>query len=216
MTKKVLVCVDRDGTLTYDDNYHLGRTHDWEEKLKILPNVEEGIKVLNKIENSAIYIATNQPGIAVKNFGDLTEERAGQVCQRIIEILEKKGAHIKGYFVCPKATPDYVKKRKEFEFKEEHICYCSCIKPDIGIVLDALEAEKISRKSANIYVIGDRLTDVLTGINASGVGILIPFKNKPGEAEKVKEKFSDNKDVYIAKDFLDAAKFIENREQKNS
>ncbi|MCH7902926.1 hypothetical protein IIC68_04185 [archaeon] len=61
----------------------------------------------------------------------------------------------------------------------------------------------------NVESAGDRVTDVKTGINANGTGILVPFPNKPNEKEKVLKLNSRNK--YIAKDFLDAVMFIKKK-----
>ena len=81
----------------------------------------------------------------------------------------------------------------------------------LGMVFDALAAENITADSANIYVIGDRASDLLTALNINGFGILIPFKNEPGEEEKVRE-LDDQRHIYIARNMIDAAEFISKRE----
>ena len=37
--KNLLICVDKDGTLIFDEQYHLGRTDDWKSKVRVLPTV---------------------------------------------------------------------------------------------------------------------------------------------------------------------------------
>ena len=210
---KALICIDRDGVLLHDEKYYLGKTHDWKKKMRILPGVVEGIKKLNKLPDVAIYMITNQPGVAVKNFKLLTLERAHQVCQAVVDRLKKRGAISKGYFLCAHASPTYTKRKVDFKFHKSLICNCSCIKPNPGMVFDALEAEGITADKAHIYVIGDRDTDVQTALNIGGIGVHVPFINEPEQEKKVKRKYKDNKKVYLAKDFKDAANFIYRREK---
>lgn len=211
--KKILIFVDRDGTLIYDKKYHLGRQKNWKSKIRFLPNVIRGLKLLNKNLKPNIYMITNQPGVAIKNFPLLTLEKAHKVSLYVMKLLKKKGVSLKGYDVCGKAHPSYVKKRSKFEFDKKLIGNFSCIKPRPGMIKTILKNEKLSKKQVKIYVIGDRFSDVKTGLNAKGCGIIVPFKNEPLEKEKV-EKIK-NKNKYIAKNFLDAAKIIIKRESYN-
>ena len=86
------------------------------------------------------------------------------------------------------------------------ICDCDCKKQKSGMVIEALKKERLTREETILYVIGDRSTDVETALNMNGTGILIPFENEPRHIEKIKKL--DQTNVYIAKDFLDATKFI--------
>lgn len=208
--KKILIFVDRDGTLIYDKKYYLGSQKNWKSKVKFLPSVIRGLKLLNKNLNPNIYMITNQPGVAIKNFPLLTLEKAHKVSLYVMKLLEKKGVFLKGYDVCGKAHASYTKKRSEFEFDKKLIGNFSCIKPRPGMINTVLKNEKLNRKQVKIYVIGDRVSDVKTALNAKGCGIMIPFKNEKGEKEKVKKLNTKNK--YIAKNFLDAAKIILERE----
>lgn len=209
--KKILIFVDRDGTIVYDKKYHLGRQKNWKSKVRFLPHVIKGLKLLNKNPNSGIYMVTNQPGVAIKNFPLLTVEKAHEVSLYIMKLLGKKGIFLKGYDTCNMAHPSYVKKRPKFEFDKKLVGNFSCIKPKPGMINHILRNEKLSKKQIKIYVIGDRASDVKTALNAKGCGILVPFKNEPHEKEKV-EKIK-NKNRYIAENFLDAAKFITEKEK---
>lgn len=201
--KKLLVFLDRDGTIIHDNKYHLGHQKNWKKLVKILPNVVNGIKKLNKL-GAHIYIITNLPGIAIKEFKLYTPKKANEVCKYVIKQLKKKGANVKGYVLCPHANLEYVKKHPQYTFNKKYIHKnCPCFKPHTGMIKKALKKEK----NSNIYVIGDRASDVKTGINAKGHGILVPFKNRKEEPKKVKKIKSKRK--YIAKNFLDAVKFIE-------
>jgi len=208
--KHILICIDKDGTIDYDDHFHLGHQRNWKSKLHLLDNVAKGIKWLNKIPGVKIYIITNQPGVAVKNYPLMTYERAEEVCEYVIDRLGGYEAHIHGYEICGKASLKYVKEKKEqksgFIFDSKNVGDFSCIKPEIGLVKRALKKEGWVLENTNIYVIGDRKSDVECGLNAKGYGILVPFGNRMEESGKVKNLKSRKK--YIAKDFLDACRFI--------
>lgn len=209
--KSVLICLDRDGTIDYDKKYHLGHQRGWKSKVRILSNVVKGLKILRKIQGVKIYIITNQTGVAIKDFPLLTEKRAREVCQYIMDRLEDKGIKLEGYEICGKASHSYVKKRSNFKFEKKLVGNFSCIKPKPGMINSILNKEGVKRRDVKIYVIGDRFLDIKTALNIKGFGILVPFKNEPGEKEKVEKLKSKNK--YIAKDFLDAAEFVVKKEK---
>ena len=206
--KKTTICINRDGTLIYDNKYHLGKTNNWRSKVKILPSVVSGIRQLRKIPSVKLYMITNQPGVATKTFPLLTLQRAHEVCRYVLKKLENKRAKLDGYFLCPHASPSYTRKRKDRKFDDRLVCNCSCIKPRLGMVFNALKVEGVKRKDVDIYVIGDRASDVKTATNVKGTGILVPFKNEHGEKEKA-EKITGK--MYIAKNFTDAVGYIKKR-----
>jgi histidinol phosphatase-like enzyme len=215
MTKKnILICIDRDGTMIYDGgSYHLGQQRNWKKLIKFLRGVNQGIKELRKINKVKIYMITNQPGPAIKEFPLLNEKRAIEVCEYLMKLLKEKGAKLDGYELCGKASLDYVKRRKDrYTFDKKLVGNFSCAKPKPGMVYNALKKEGWNKKNTKIYVIGDRLSDVQCGINAGGLGIFVPFSNKPKEIEKVKKIKSKKK--YISKTFLDACKFIKEKESQ--
>ena len=208
--KKVMIFLDRDGTLIYDKKYYLGSQKNWRSLIKICSGVVLGIKHLRKIPYSRIYMITNQPGVAIKDFPLLTLKKANEVSRYILNQLKNKNTKLDGYEICEHASPSYVKKHKQFTFDKKLVGNFSCMKPKPGMIEKILKKEKLSRKNVKIYVIGDRASDVKTALNAKGCGIMVPFENEKGEKEKVRKLDSKNK--YIAKNFLDAAKFIIKRE----
>ncbi len=215
MEKKTIICIDRDGTLIYDDKYHLGKTNNWRGKVKILPGVIGGIKKLQKLPNTRVYMITNQPGVIIKDFKLLTDKQAHDVCKYIVSLLGKKGAHLDGYFFCAHASPAYVKKRSKYTFDKKKVCNCVCIKPRLGMVFNALKKEGIKRKDARVYVIGDRASDVQTGVNSKGQGVYVPFKGESSEINKVKKlKRKYGKKVFVGRSFLDAVRFVLKEEKR--
>ncbi|MBI4763795.1 MAG: hypothetical protein HY787_04235 [Deltaproteobacteria bacterium] len=216
MAGKTLICLDRDGTLIYDSREHLflGRDESWRSKVKFLPRVMEGLKILAAIPHSVCYMITNQAGVAITDYPLLTLERAQEVCSYVLEELKNRGAEIKGYFLCPHATLEYVHSKPDVRFDPALVRECACLKPALGMVFEALEAENITPDNAGVYVIGDRASDVQTALNIQGTGILIPFKNEPGQEDKVK-KLGRDPHIFIARDMVEAAEFIRGRERSS-
>jgi len=209
--KKTLIFIDKDKTLIYDKKYYFGSQKNWRSLIKILPHVINGLKLLKKIQNSKIYIITNQPGVAVKNFPLLTLKRANEVCKYVLKQFEKRNVKLDGYEICERVSPLYIKTHKQFTFNKKLVGNFYCMKPNPGMIEKILKKEKLTRADANIYVIGDRVSDVKTALNAKGFGIIIPFENEKDEKEKVRKL--KNKSTFIAKNFLDAARFIVKREK---
>ncbi|MDP2926306.1 MAG: HAD-IIIA family hydrolase [Nanoarchaeota archaeon] len=212
----ILVCLDRDGTINKDDNDFWGSTPDWKQRLIFLPGVIEGIKLLNQISGIEIFIMTNQAGVALvgPEFDELTEERYKETSEYMIELLKIQGAYIRGVFGCPYIDLKYLEKSKKRN-KKVNIDYVidnhPDWKPNIGMIKKAAESLGKTIIDCEIYFIGDRLTDVQTGLNAGGTGILVPESKtrELGDVKKVIELGKTYKNrIYIAKDFLDAAEYI--------
>lgn len=204
-----MVCIDRDGTLIYDDHYYLGKTDEWQEKLDLMDGAVEGVKKLNELENVVVYMITNQSGVAVKDFEKLTEERAEEVCETVLGRFEEEGAHIKDYHLCPHVPPDYSETHPEREVENGKVCHCYCIKPNTGMVDKVLDMEGLERSEAQVFVIGDRATDVNTGLNAGGYGVLVPFQNQEDQMKEVQK--TDSGKTFIADSLEEAAEFVEEK-----
>lgn len=210
--KKVIVCIDRDGTLINDDKYYLGRDEEWRTKVEILPGVVEGLAIINGIAGAEVYMITNQSGVAIADFPLLTIDRAHEVCRYVLARLRAAGGDIAGYFLCPHVSPLYARMKPTVKFDGELACECHCLKPRLGMVLDALKAANVTEDSADVFVVGDRLSDVQTALNINGTGILIPFVNEPGEEEKVRA-LTDQSGIFIADNLVEAAEFIRSRQK---
>lgn len=217
MKKQLLIFVDRDGTVDYDrktrPKYHLGRQKDWKSKVRFIQSSILGLRLLNKkLPQAKIYLISNQPGVAIKEFPLLTRKKANEVFKYILKKLASKGVKLDGYEFCGKATPAYAKKHSQYTFHKKLVGNFDCWKPKPGMIESILKKEKLKLKKTEIYVIGDRVSDVQTAVNVKGFGILVPFVNQPGQNAKTKKL--KNKNKYIAKSFLEAAKFIIKKEKK--
>ena len=90
MKKQLLIFIDRDGTVLYDikhsPRYYLGRQKDWKAKTRFLKYVVSGLKLLKKsIPEAKIYLISNQPGIAIKDFPLLTKKRANETFRYVLK-----------------------------------------------------------------------------------------------------------------------------------
>ena len=210
MKKNILICIDRDDTLIYDNKYFLGHTSDWKKKVKLMKGVVQGLKLLNTLPNTALYMTSNQSGIAI--FPSLTRQRATIVCQYVLNLLKRKGACIDDFIFSRYVTPAYVKAHPQYQFDPHRIKNDPWAKPHPGMIKEALKRQGWKRKNTSIYVIGDRASDVQSALNIKGFGILIPATTEPHQKEKVLALKS--KHIHIANDFLQAAKWIAKRELK--
>lgn len=204
MKKNILVCIDRDDTLIYDHKYFLGHTSDWKKKVRLLKGVVQGLKLLRTLPHISLYMTSNQSGIAI--FPTLTPKRAHEVCKYVMALLKKKGAPLDDHLFSEYVIPDYVKAHPQYTFNPKRVRDNSWAKPHTGMIKEALKRQGWKRKDTSIYVLGDRFSDVKSALNIKGFGILIPARTEPHQVEKTRALKS--KQVYIAKDFLDAARFI--------
>jgi D-glycero-D-manno-heptose 1,7-bisphosphate phosphatase len=207
-----LVCSDRDGTINKDENYYLGSSPDWKNQIEILPGVVEGIKIINSLPDHEMFIATNQSGVAL---GKINTSKMREVNQYIVNLLEEQGAKISGYIACPYVTSAYAEKKKALGEKINNIWIQDSnpdIKPNPGMIATAASRIGKTLEECVVYVIGDRVSDIQTAINAEGIGILIPSSktNELNDEKKMFElKLEHPSRIYTFKNFLDAAKYIE-------
>ena len=142
------VFLDRDGTVVDDPGF----LHE-PGKVKLLPGAAQAIKKLNE-HGFLVIIVTNQSGIA---RGLYTVEDYESVQRRLIELLEKQGAHIDGAYFCPH-HPQFTGR-------------CDCRKPGSKLFQEAQQALDIDFTRS--WWIGDRLSDVQPARVLDGHGILV-------------------------------------------
>lgn len=206
-----LVCVDRDGTINKDENFYLGSQENWRELVEFLPGIIEGVSRLNS-EGIRPFIITQQSGVAL---GKLDEARMTEVNEFVIQRAREVGADFAGYFCCPfierKKADDYITKGRVVipdYIRDNH----PDIKPNSGMVRQAARALGFNRLGdLDVYVAGDRFSDVMTGIYSGGTGILIAgYKTQELDDVRKVEALGDSlrRRTFVAEDFLGAVKFI--------
>ena len=167
------VFLDRDGTVTVGVPKY--ERVDSVDKVELLPKVLKGLKVLAGLDYE-IFFVTNQSGIGegIISVADF------EINNKVLELIAPSGIKIIETYFCPHAG--------EGE--------CDCRKPKPKMLLDA--ARKYDINLSQSYMVGDRLTDVETGINAGTKTIFVQTG-----AETVAPGAT-----YTAKDLLEATRYI--------
>ncbi len=173
-------------------------------------------KKLNAQPQTEVFIITNQSGVAIADarFAKLDEKRMHEVNQYIIELLARQGAKIRGYFACPFVDMKYAEKVKLKGWRV-HQKYIQDrhpdLKPNIGMLKKCAETLGFSLNKLDLYVIGDRSSDIKLGLNGGGTGILVtsPKTIELGDLDEVKKLQEKNHNrVFIAESFLEAVNFV--------
>jgi D-glycero-D-manno-heptose 1,7-bisphosphate phosphatase len=184
--KKRAIFLDRDGTINEDVGYP-----DNSGQIKIYPSSFEALAKINASGFLAVII-TNQSGIG---RGFLTEADLEEIHQKMKSDFSGRGVHVDGVYFCPhyelSANPRY---RKD----------CACRKPKPGLARRA--AKDLGIDLAGSYFIGDKVEDVLFGLNigARPVLVLTGF----GVESKKKLEEMNIRPAHIAPDLLAAADWI--------
>ncbi len=139
--------IDRDGTLIEDPGYLSDPSG-----IVLLPGAAEAIRALNEEGIPAIVI-TNQSGIGRGYYSELDFRRVQAELDRR---LAEHGARLEGVYFCPH-DPD--------------ITDCSCRKP--GVALFRLAAREHGIRLHRSLFIGDRLRDVVPGMDFGATSILV-------------------------------------------
>ncbi len=176
------VFLDRDGTINEEAGYL-----DSLDKLIIFPAAFDAIRMINET-GIKVVVVTNQSGVA-RGFFD--EGFVNAVHARMNEIFRQKGAFIDRFYYCPHHPTEGIGKYR---------ISCDCRKPAPGMVMKASEQLDIDLPGS--YVVGDMAKDIELANNVGARGILV----RTGYGEKVNA--SDIKPAYIARDILDATKWI--------
>lgn len=149
-------------------------------KIEDFKLIKNAVEGLKLLKKYKLFIVTNQSGIGrgYFKFEDFLEYN-----NRVVEELKKYSIKIEKTYVCPHAP-------------EEN---CECRKPKTKFLKDAEKEFGIDLSKS--FMIGDKKIDVGMGHNAGCKSILV----LTGKGMKEKE---GAKADYIAKDLLDAAKWI--------
>ncbi len=169
-----VIFLDRDGTLIVDPE---DERVDREDKIKLFPDSIEALKYLAD-NNFTVVLITNQAGIAE---GRINLQDFDRINNKVLEILAPSGIKILKTYVCPHSALDK----------------CECRKPKPTMILEA--AKEFGIDLAKSYMVGDRESDIIAGINAGTKTVLVKTANKPVEVKEA---------TYTAPSLLDAVKYI--------
>ena len=169
------VFLDRDGTVTVGTPTY--ERVDSLDKVKLLPNTLEALRLLAKLDY-AVFFVTNQAGVSE---GIITLEFCDVINAKVLELIAPTGINILKSYICPHSEHDN----------------CDCRKPKPKLILDAAKEYDIDLKTS--WVIGDRPSDVMAGVNAGVRAILVKTGMASAECEFA---------TYTAPTLLEAVQYI--------
>ena len=181
------VFLDRDGTVTEEVGYvnHIDR-------LKLLPGAASAIRRLNGAGILTVLV-TNQAGVA---RGYFPEKLVGEVHKRLEYLLAKEDARLDAIYYCPHhLTAGEAPYRKR----------CDCRKPAGGMLLAA--AKKLGVDLSRSFMVGDKITDPITGMRLGAKGILVLTGYGKGECAYHRSQWPLEPD-FIARDLAGAVEWV--------
>lgn len=169
------IFLDRDGTVnvgtpTYERVDSLG-------KVELLPNTLEALKLLSSLDYK-IFFVTNQAGLAE---GIISQTDFDAINDKVLSLIEPSGINVAATYVCPHGENDN----------------CECRKPKPKLLLDAAKEYDIDLSKS--WMIGDRPSDVMTGVNAGVKSILVKTGVPTVESDEA---------VFTAPTLLEAVQYI--------
>lgn len=140
------VFLDRDGTINEDVGY-LNKL----ENFHLISGVKPALGLLKEM-GFKIFVVSNQSGIG---RGIVSQETLDAIHERMTEELTHAGIELDDIKYCPHRPEEK----------------CSCRKPSPKMIKDLAKKHDIDLKKS--YVVGDKISDVLTGKNAACKTILL-------------------------------------------
>lgn len=153
------VFLDRDGTVTVGIPT-IARV-DSLEKVQLLPKSLEALTKLASLDY-AVFFVTNQAGLAE---GLIDWDEFDAINNKILNLTEPTGIKVLKTYVCPHGEN----------------ATCDCRKPKPKLLFDAAEEFDIDLEHS--WMIGDRPSDVMTGVNAGTKTILVKTGDPTAECE---------------------------------
>lgn len=143
------IFLDRDGTVNYGvPRYERVSSLD---KAELLPNTLDALRLLANLDYK-VFLVTNQAGLSEKI---ITPEQFWEINNKIIELMAPSGVVITKTYLCPHGEAET----------------CDCRKPSPKLLVEA--ALEYDIDLAQSWMIGDRPSDVMTGVNAGTKTILV-------------------------------------------
>jgi D-glycero-D-manno-heptose 1,7-bisphosphate phosphatase len=149
-----IVFLDRDGTLIEE----VGYLSDPRE-VREVPGATESLLRLRD-EGFALAVVSNQAGLARGKFG---EGQMEAVHRSFVDLFRAKGIEFDAVEYCPHHPDGSVHKYR---------ADCGCRKPSTGMAEKVLAALEMP-SSYTMWIVGDKMTDVLMGRNLGAKTILV-------------------------------------------
>jgi D-glycero-D-manno-heptose 1,7-bisphosphate phosphatase len=194
MMKKRAVFLDRDGTINKDVGFPGSF-----ELIDIYSYSFEAVKKINTAGLLAV-IVTNQSGVG-RGFIDI--ENLHDIHQKLKEVFARYDAYFDGIYFCP----HYISSSLS-----EYNKNCQCRKPFPGMAYQA--ASDLDIDLEHSYMVGDKLEDVLFGLNIKAQPILV--LTGFGKKTLLQLKKKGVKPAHVASTLIDAVNWILIKEKTGS
>jgi D-glycero-D-manno-heptose 1,7-bisphosphate phosphatase len=140
------VFLDRDGTII-EDCSHIGEI----ERVALIPGAAAALRQLQDA-GYKLFIVSNQSGIG---RGFFSRESVEAIHAHLDRCFAKAGVRFDRHYICPHHPEDN----------------CDCRKPKPKFLLEAAREHRLDL--SRCFMVGDRLSDIQTGINAGTRTILV-------------------------------------------
>ena len=186
------IFLDRDGTIIEEVDYLKDPA-----EVQLIPGAIPALRILQR--HFPLVVITNQAGIA-RSY--LTENQLHRIHDHLRGLLAQLGISLAGIYYCP--HPPYVGH-------PPYLGQCQCRKPRPGMLLAA--AADLALDLSRSYTIGDKLSDIAAGSNATTHTILVRtgYGKQHEHQTSLEGVFPD----YVANDLLGAAAWIMERTGEN-
>jgi D-glycero-D-manno-heptose 1,7-bisphosphate phosphatase len=177
------VFLDRDGTINAGIPFH--ERVDSVDKVQLLPNTLQALRELAELDY-AIFIITNQAGISE---GRITLDQFNDINNEVLRQISSTGINVHETYLCPHSED----------------ATCDCRKPKPKLLQDAAKQHGVDLAAS--WMIGDRPSDVLTGVNAGTRTILV----MTGAPDAIAPQAN-----FTAPSLLEAVRYIADNSKKNT
>lgn len=188
--KNRAIFLDRDGTINRDVGYP-----DSYDMIEIYPYSFDAVRKINSSGFLAV-IVTNQSGVG---RGLIREKNLLDIHRKMGMDFAKRKARFDGIYYCP-----HYSESDSPEYRKD----CSCRKPNPGMAQQA--ARDLDIDTAKSYMIGDKVEDILFGMNIAATPVLLLTGYGRKSLPALREK--GIQPAKVAETLLDAVDWILERE----
>jgi D-glycero-D-manno-heptose 1,7-bisphosphate phosphatase len=174
---KGIVFLDRDGTLIEEKGYLSDPA-----LLREIPGASESLGRLSHA-GFALAVVSNQAGLA---RGKFREEQMDAVHDAFVAHFRARGVSFDAVEYCPHHPEGTVERYRQV---------CECRKPSTGMALGVLQRLGIPA-SCGIWVVGDKISDILMGKRIGAVTILVATGYGDGELV-AGERLGERPDIFL-------------------
>lgn len=178
--------LDRDGTVNEEVDFLTNPA-----ELHLVTGAGVAIRKLNE-QGLVTCVISNQSGIA---RGFLTEEDLVPIHARLISELQRDGAMLDRFYVCP---------HHPTEGKPPYNIECDCRKPKPGMLRQGEREFKLDLSKC--FVVGDRVVDIKAGLAVGATTVLVLTGYGKNAVQECKE--TDIHPAFVAGSIIEAVDYI--------